>query len=68
MIRYFLRQELLLRIFEEFTDEWSREVHCEHLVVGSSMLRNQLNGFRRNRQEESSDVVELGLLNYMRHI
>lgn len=68
MIRDCLRQELLLSIFEEFTDEWSRKVHCEHLVVGSSVLRYQLNGFRRYSEEESSDVVELGLLNYMRHI
>lgn len=54
--------DIIKNLGEELGDEGSREVHGEDLVLGGSVLGDLENALRGDGQEETLDVVDLGVL------
>lgn len=55
-------QDIIQNLGEELGDEGSREVHGEDLVLGGSVLGDLENALGGDGQEETLDVVDLGVL------
>ncbi|EEQ35992.1 hypothetical protein CLUG_00115, partial [Clavispora lusitaniae ATCC 42720] len=50
-------------VLEESRDEWGAEVHSKYLVVGSRVLSQGLDGFRRSSQVKTTNVKVTGVFN-----